>query len=193
MASNLSITVGTTISFADHGADFSPSPNAVIEVGTPIDGQLSLASLAAAAARQSAKIDAGANRGPSYTVISCIEVASGAAVSGELVSLYWAPSGSAIAAVGNPGGVSGVDSAYTGTAQDSLTDSLKQLVPIGSHIATIDDTLDAVPFQIAVVNSHFWLPLRYGSLIVVNNLTGSLHTDDIEMNIVFISNTPQGS
>lgn len=191
-AGDILITVGTQISFADHAGDFGPAANAVIEVGTPTNVQITLASLASGAARQSAKVDLGATRAPSFSVLSCFEAASGAASNGDIIGLFWAPSHSATAAVGNPGGVSGADAAYTGTGQASVTDSLPQLQRIGAHVATADDTGDTPPYQIALVNARFVPAARYGSLVVLQSLGGNLHSDDVEMNIVFTPNIPQG-
>ncbi len=177
------IKTGNPISFADHANDFGPSTNAVIEHDTPTDVELQMASLSAAAAVNSNKVDLGIVRSPEYSVMACFEVASGAAVEGETVDLYWAPSNQAADAVGNPGGVDGSNGAYAGTGASSLANSLTQLVFIGSLVATLDDTADSPDFQIAEIGT-FSPGKRYGSMVVVNNLTGAFHTDDINMNIV---------
>jgi hypothetical protein len=185
------ITVGTQIVFADHAGDFSPATNADLREGSPTTVQLALASVAAAAARQSAKVDLGASRAPDYSVMGVFEVASAAAVAGERIALWWGPSPDATAAVANPGGISGTDSAYTGTALSTMANSLFQLQFIGAHVATLDDTADGIPYQIGVISSSFVPAARYGSLVVVNNLTGAFHSDDVEMHVVFIPNIPQ--
>ena len=172
------------ISFADHAGDFSPTAAYVIEAGTPQNVQMQMASISAAAAVNSTKADLGALRAAAYSVMCVIEVASAAAVDGETVDFYWAASNNSTAASGNPGGVDGSDGGYTGTGASSLANSLKQLQYIGSHIATLDDTADTPEVQIGFVGI-FSPPTRYGCLVVVNNLTGAFHSNDIEMNVVF--------
>lgn len=191
MASNLLVVVGTQISFADHAGDFSPTAAYTLEVGTPTDVDLAMASLAAGSAVNSDKVDLGATRAPQYSVMGVFEVASAAAVAGETIDLYWAPSPQSTAANGNPGGADGVDGAYAGTGADSMANSLRQLMYIGSHIATIDDTADSPEVQIGFIGV-FSPPERYGQLVVVNNLTGNFHSDDVEMHIVFNPIIPQG-
>lgn len=178
---------GNPISFADHAGDFSATAAHVIEHDTPTDVQLSLTGVVAAAARQSAQADLGATRAAAYAIHCCLEVVSGAAASLETVDFYWNASSNSTAANGNSGGCSGADAAYTGTGADSMSDSLKQLIYLGSHVATIDDTADSPPVQISQINSNslFYPSTRYGSLVVVNNLTGNFHSDDVEMAVVF--------
>lgn len=187
MATEILQKSGNPISFADHAGDFGPTAAYVIEHDTPTDVQLSLASVAAAASRQSAQADFGATRAAAYAIHVCLEVASAAAVSLETVDFYWNASPNSTAANGNSGGCSGTAEAYTGTSQGSVSESLKQLIYLGSHVATIDDTADSPPVQISQINSNslFYPPTRYGSLVVVNNLTGNFHSDDVEMAVVF--------
>jgi hypothetical protein len=172
---------GACISLADHAGDFNPAAANVIEVGAPTNVQLSLASVASTAARQSAKFDFGATRGIVYTCVAALEFASGV-VAGETVDLYLAPSPNSTAANGNPGGVSGSDAAYSGTSGSTIEESVKQLRHIGSFTATDDVT---TTIQIAHIG-QFVPPERYGSVVVVNNTTPAFHSDDVEMNIVFI-------
>jgi len=185
-AGDFLLTVGTQFSFADHAGDFSPAAATSLEQGTPTNVQLSLASVAAAAARQSAKLDLGSTRAPAFTVMAALEFASGV-VAGETVTLYWAASPDATAANGNPGGVSGSDAAYTGTTGSTVAESVRQLLKIGSFIATDDATATV---QVAYIG-RFAPPTQYGSLVVVNNTTPALHSDDVEMHIVFDSIIPQ--
>ncbi len=77
--------------------------------------QIDLTSLADAAARQGAKADLTAARGPNFMVFAGIE-ADVAPTAGELIEIYWAESPHATAGNANPGGTSGADAAYTGTA-----------------------------------------------------------------------------
>ncbi len=84
--------------------------------------QIDLTSIAAAAARQGAKADLGATRAAAYAVTVAIEFAV-APTSGDVVSIWWAASPDPTAGTANPGGCTGADAAYTGTAGDSLADS----------------------------------------------------------------------
>ena len=130
---SLKLTVGTAIVLADT----THSPAAATNLGTRTD-QINLTSLAALAARQSAKFDFTANRAPLYRMMAAIEFAT-APAAGELVDFYLAFSPNATAANANPGGVSGSDAAYTGYSSN-LADSLKQLTYIGSMVATVQAT-----------------------------------------------------
>src|SRR3990167_10879106 len=81
------------ICFADHAGDFSPTAANNLQFSTPTTCQLSLASLADAAARQSTKVDLGTDRAPAYAVRAAFEMAA-TPTTGESIELYWAPSSS---------------------------------------------------------------------------------------------------
>ena len=143
--------------------------------------QIDLTGLADGAARQGAKGDLGATRAKRYAVTLCVEMAV-APASGATIALYWAASPHATAGLINPGGCSGADAAYTGTAGDSLDDSLSQLQFIGNLVLTSD----------ADPNLHIQIftlfPLhRYGIPVVDNNGGQAMHDDAIEC---FVNLTP---
>jgi len=194
MATNNVLTVtGDCISFANHAGDFSPTAAYVLEHGTPLDVELVLASLAANAAANSAKFDfaaGGTGWAEEWSIASCLEVASAAAVVGEVVELYMAYSTQSGATIGNSGGADGSAGAYAGTSASTMDNSLGQLRFIGRHYATLDDTADSPEVQICNCGT-FRPEARYGQLIVVNKLTGAFHANDIEMNIVFTPLIPQ--
>lgn len=179
MPNEILLKVGTQISFADHAGDFSPTAANSLEQGTPTDVQLSLASVADTAARQSAKVDLGATRAALYSVMAAFELAA-TPTAGEVIELYWAASPDSTAANGNPGGVSGSDAAYAGYSSN-LAASVKQLLFIGSFICTVQVTTTV---QIAYVGV-FSPPERYGSLIVKNESGAAFHSDDVECHVVF--------
>lgn len=163
---------GTQIVWADIGGDFGGSPVA----GTD---QITLVSVASTAARQGVKVDLGATRAARYDVTLRVEY-DVAPTSGDICSLWWAPSESAVAATANPGGVSGTDAAYTGTAGDSIADSILQLQHVGDLICTSDAA--------TVVNQQSWTffpACRYGSIVVYNEADQAFEGDDIEMSIIF--------
>lgn len=136
--------------------------------------QIDFTSLANGAARQGAKADLGATRAKQYSVKVCVEMAV-APASGAAIDIYWAPSSHATAGTLNPGGCSGADAAYTGTAGDSLDDSLGQLIYLGSLCLTSD----ADP--VLQIQSFTLFPQhRYGMPIVVNNGGQAMHSDAIE-------------
>jgi len=178
--------VANSICFADHAGDFSPAAGTSLEQGTPSDVEMELASLADGAARQSDKVDLGEDRAECYHVIAAFEFAV-APASGEVVELYWAPSPDSTAANGNPGGVSGSDAAYTGTAGDSLADSVHQLQYIGPFVCTADATGTV---QVATVGKLRPRD-RYGTLIVKNEAGQAYHSDDVESHVVFQPQTPE--
>jgi len=142
--------------------------------------QIDLTGLAAAAARQGAKADLGATRAPRYAVTARIEFAS-APTDLDTVEIYMGPSLSATAATANPGGLTGADAAYTGTAGSTLAESLLQLDYIGTLTCTNDGT--------TVVLQQTWVyspPLRYVSPVVVNSATPAFVADAVEMSITMM-------
>lgn len=174
MATENLIKTGTATVWADT-TDYSSTVSGLVRTH-----QIDLTSLAAAAARQGAKADLGATRAGKYNVLVAVEfVAASGTLSGEKVDLYLAWSPSATAANANPGGVSGSDAAYTGTAGDSLADSLYQLERVGSLITTTDNTT-VVQYQKV---GEIFATGRYVSPILVNNATGAFVGDAVEMYI----------
>lgn len=166
---------GTAVVWADT-TDYSSTVS-----GLARTHQIDLTSVAAGAARQGAKADLGAKRAGKYEVLVAIEIAS-AAASLEQVDFYLAWSPSATAGNANPGGCTGADAAYPGTAGDSLADSLLQLEPAGSLITTADNT---TVVQYGKIGEIF-APSRYVSPVVVDNSTGALVADAVEMYIALI-------
>lgn len=167
------------IVFADVAGDFAPTAANDLRVGSPTTCQLAIASVADAAARQSTKVDLGAVRATRYKVRAALEFAA-TPTAGDIVELYWAPSGSATAGTGNPGGASGADSAYAGYSSN-LAASVKQLERIGTFICTAQATA-----TVQIAECGYFVPgERYGSLIVKNESNAAIHSDDVECNVVF--------
>lgn len=166
------------ISFATH-ATYTPTGGNIIEIGTPTEVELSLLDVADGAAVQSTKADLGAVRASRYVVTCCIEYAVAAPTTGTLVEFYWAASGQATAANGNPGYATGVDGAYTGTP-GTLAEGIAQLEFIGTFVVSAD-----IEFQIG--DCGVFSPThRYGSLIVKNETGQKIaDTDIIETAVVF--------
>lgn len=177
------------IVFADHATDFSPTAANDLRVTTDgsmeTDVQLILESVADAAYRQSTKFDFGENRAEFYNARGALEFAA-TPVAGERVLLYLAPSHSATAGTGNPGGVSGADSAYTGYSSNAAA-AVKQLLFIGVAIVTAQatGTVQILDFGL------FSPPDRYASLVVLNDSGAAMHSDSVEMNIVFSPIVPE--
>jgi len=140
--------------------------------------QIDMTGVAAGASRQGAKANLGATRAAKYNVLVAIEFVSTAA-SDELVDFYLAFSPSATPGNANPGGTTGADAAYTGTAGDSLADSVKQLEYIGSMVTTSDNTT-VVQYQKI---GEIYATGRYVSPVVVNNGSGAFVGDAVEMYI----------
>ncbi len=178
MATNLvKRTEDTPIVWADT-TDYSSTIS-----GLARTDQLDLTSVGAGAARQGAKHDFGAIRASRYAIAVAIEFASGA-LSGEEVEFYHAGSPSPTAGNANPGGTSGVDAAYTGTAGDSLADSLKQLQYLGSLVTTADNTT-TVQYQIIGFINGDDIP-QYGMPVVFLNTTGAHVADAVEAYVAYI-------
>jgi len=167
------------IVFADHAGDFSPAAGTSLEFGTPTDCQITLASLADAAARQSAKVDLGTERAQVYKVRAAFEIAA-TPTAGDVIEIYWSPSSSSTAANGNAGGVSGADAAYAGYSAN-LAASVKQLDFIGNFICTAQASATVQVAEIGI----FMPSERYGTLVVKNESGAALHSDDVEIHVVF--------
>lgn len=178
MATNqVLIKDGTAIVWAN-SSDYSSTVS-----GLARTHQIDLTSVASSEARQGAKADLGATRARQYAVLVAIEFAS-AAASDETVDIYWAASPIVTAGNANPGGTSGADADYTGTTGDSLTDSLKQLQLIGSLTTTADQTTVVQYQQVGILNGDE-IP-RYGMPVLVDNSTGALVADAVEMYIALL-------
>jgi len=161
----------------DYGASTQP--------GGTRTHDLDLTNLLFSEARQGVKTDLTAARAARYAVTLGVEFKSGEAPeSGETVDLYWGPSISSIAGTANQGGLVGTDAAYTGTAGDSLADSLKQLIHIGSLVLTSDAV--GVPQRQTFIFSP---PHRYGQPVVVNN-TDAEDFNDADAYEMYVSMTP---
>ena len=139
--------------------------------------QIDLDSLASTAARQGAKADLGATRAAVYAVTVAIEY-DVAPTSGNVCSIWWAASPAAAAGTANPGGCVGADGAYTGTAGDSLADSILQLTLIGNLVCT-SDVAAVVQFQTFMFSPEH----RYGFPVVWNEADQALEGDAVEMGI----------
>lgn len=166
---------GTPIIVADCAGDYAG------DLGSCTD-QLSLAGVGGGEARQSDKLDFGADRAEIWVLHSSIEFAA-APTTGSGVAYFIGYSLCPTAGTGNSGGTSGVDSAYTGTEDDNLSNSLKQLERLGSVFATSDaagSSADAIQF---VGARGFTTVARYGNLVVVNNTGVAFNSDDIEMGV----------
>lgn len=165
------LTIGTYLLVAD-STDYADNQG----FGTRTD-QIDLTSLAAGAARQSAKLDFTANIDLEYVLGASIEFAT-APAAGETIDFYLGYSNSGTAGTNNPGGLSGSDAAYTGYSSN-LDESLKQLVYLGSMVATVQATTTV---QIDTAIATFTPRARYGSLVVVNNSAAdAFHSDAVEM------------
>lgn len=171
--------VGTQISFADHAGDFAAATKTSLEVATPTDVQLSLASVADGAARESAKVDLGATRAEEYNVTASFEFAA-TPTTGEVVELYWAESPISAAANGNPMSIDGVDA-----AAPSGIGTLDELVAVLHYIGAFICTNDATPSVMTAPVGRFSPGERYGILVVKNESGAAFHSDDVESHVVF--------
>ncbi len=170
MANEVLIKNGTQIVWADT-TDFGGSPVARTD-------QIDLTSLADGAAREGEKVDLGATRAARYSVTLRIEL-DVAATSGEPVDLYFGQSPHGTAATANPGGLSGSDAAYTGTAGDSIADSIKQLTWVGTLPCTADaDTVIQQATWVFCPSERYLIP------VVFNNAGQAFEGDAVEMSII---------
>lgn len=143
--------------------------------------QIDLTSVADTEAREGAKADLGEKRAAGFTVYAGIEMAV-APASKTLVEFYWAESPSATPGNANPGGTSGVDGDYTGTAGDSLADSVAPLYYIGALVMTADATAVVQYGRVGALG----LVSRYGSIVVKNETGQAFMTDAVEMFVALV-------
>lgn len=173
---------GTQIRFFVSGS-FSPADNGTNwSVGTPTDVALALASTADGAAKQSDKVDLGADRAEEYELFGCVDFTGETPTAGAQVDYYWAPSTSSTQANGNVAGNSGANAAAPDGALGSITlaEFLLLCIPIGSLIVH-----DGAVVQNGYVGK-FRPPTQYGQLIVVNNSGDAFEADDVEMHQVLV-------
>ena len=174
------ITNGTAIVWADE-TDYAGGS----QIGGTRTNDIDLTNLLFGEARQGEKVDLGETRAEDFEITLCVEFKAGEAPeSGETVDLYWAPSTSGTPGTANAGGLAGTDAAYTGTAGDSLADSLRQLMFVGSLELTADavgvpqrQTFDLTP------------PTRYGQPVVLNN-TDAEDFNDVDAEEMYIRLQP---
>lgn len=166
---------GTAVVWAD-STDYSSSVS-----GLTRTAQIDLTSLADTAARQGAKVDLGATRARRYLMVAALEYAV-APASGEIAEFYLGESPSGTAGNANPGGLSGSDAAYTGTAGDSLADSVKQLRHVGNMVLTADATTTVQYQAIGIIEDVG----RHVSVAVKNEGGQALHSDAVEMYVALL-------
>ena len=160
-------------------SSYSPTGVNDMSSGSPTVVDLSLSSIADAAAKNSDQVDLGANRPDIIYIKAAIEWFA-AITAGGTVDFYWSASANSTVGAGNPGKPDGVDGAYTGDGGGTVAESIKQILHVGSFVTT-----DLQGVQQADVGA---IPgdLRYGQLIVVNNTGTTLcGTDDIESSVLF--------
>lgn len=141
---------------------------------------ISLASVANAAARQSAKIDFGASRARRYRVVVECELAA-TPTAGNAIELYMGWSNSGTAGTDNPAGLSGSDAAYTGQSSN-LAASLKQLAYLGDAIVSALATTTVQRIEVGIIETRG----RYGCLVVNNNSGAAFHSTNTNQAIRFI-------
>lgn len=154
------------------------NPTAGIAPTEPDTHQINLTSLAAGAYRQSVKIDFGATRARDWRMSAAIEPVS-APTAGDVVEFYLGFSSDSTAANGNPGNLSGSDSAWTGygAASTDADEVAGQL----DYIGQLSFGADA---DVHVGGVGVFTPWkRYGILVVRNGLSVALDTDAIQMSI----------
>lgn len=177
MANEILVKSGTPVVWADT-TDYAGD-------GGTRTHQIDLTDLADGAARQGAKADLGATRAKQFAVTVCVEMAIDP-ISKTSVDVYWAASPHATAATMNPGGCSGADAAYAGTAGDSLDDSLMQLQYLGSVSLTSDDDPVLQIQTFTLFPQH-----RYGMPVIDNNGGQAMHSDAIECFVALTPITPE--
>ena len=176
MATNqVLMTPGTPLIFASTA--YAGGTNTVLIAGAdPETDIITVVSLAIDGARQSAKADLGASHAALYSVDMTVEMALDVTAGGS-IDLYWSQSHDATIAIGNMGGTSGADAAYTGYSTMTMDEGLRQMDFIGSLQLGVNNDLDGV--QIGHVG--IFSPVqRWGCLVVHNNSDQATHSDSVE-------------
>lgn len=148
-------------------------------IGTPTDVVLTLDAVAAAAARQSAKVDLGALRAEEYDVFGCVDFTGETPAAGS-IDYYWAPSTHVTPANGNVAGNSGIDADCPDGALGTIT--LAEFLLWCQSIGSLR-VHDGASVQNGFVGT-FTPSSRFGQLIVVNNSADAFEADDVEMHQV---------
>lgn len=171
-------TTGTSFVWAN--STYSPGANT--SLGTyDAAYDIDMAGITTGAARQSIKADLTATHAAEYLVEMTVEPATDPAAGGTM-DVYWSESASATAAVGNMGGCTGADGAYTGYSTLTLDEGLAQMKYVGSLSVGVANDVDGVQIGTVGVASPVQ---RYGCLVVVNNTSVSLHSDSVEFAVRF--------
>lgn len=173
---------GTAIGFGV-SASFAPADPATQYVAS-ISYALTMASLANAAGRQSAKADLGATRAAEYACMAAFDYTGETPTATNTVDVYWLPSTSGTTANGNIAGNSGNDGAAPDGAVPgglTLNEFIRMgAIPIGSLYLSDDASV-----QSGFVGT-FRPPTRYGQILVVNNGGDVLESDDVENHVALI-------
>ena len=195
MAAELLIqdAAGSSLSPIVFGVDASLNPaddatNFTDDIGTDTaDVVLTLASLAAASARQSTKVDLGAVRAPEYMLIGVVDFTGETITAPGTVDYYWAPSTNTTSANSNIAGGSGVDGAAAAGALGSISEAefIAQCIFIGSLVLHDGGSVQCGPI------GRLSPPTRYGQLVVVNNCDSAFESDDVEAHQVLQPIVPE--
>jgi len=195
MAAELLIqdAAGSSLSPIVFGVDASLNPaddgtNFTDDIGTDTcDVVLTLAGVAAAAGRQSDKVDLGALRAEEYLLVGVVDFTGETITTPGRVDYYWAPSTNGTAANSNVAGNSGVDADAPDGALGGITlaEFLKQCVFIGPLVLHDGAAVQCGPVGVLRATT------RYGQLIVVNNCDSAFEDDDVEMHQVLQPIVPE--
>ncbi len=162
---------------AGAGPPFTAANDLRITSPSPVQVQIDLTGVAAAAARQSDKTaDLGASWPREWLLGACIEFETAPAAGGT-VEFWWNGSPNSAAATGNSGNASGADAVFA-------VAGLPQLKFIGAMTV-----LSQVVNKTTVVG-NLAMPYRYGSLIVVNKASTAFRSTATEMDETHIVLTP---
>lgn len=181
MATEILIKTGAIqISFADHATDFvGGAAKTTVETATTLDVQFDMTGVVDGAGRESAKVDLGATRAARYSVMATFEFAT-EPVTGDLMELYWAPSPISTAANGNPQSIDGVDAAVP-----SGHSTISELLAVCQFIGTFSCSADATGTVQTGYVGIFSPAEQHGILIVMNESNDTMHSDAVEINVVF--------
>lgn len=133
-------------------------------------------------ARESVKFAWPTNLELEYEIHSVMEWAT-APADGDTFDWHMGTSPSATVGTANPGGLTGADADFTGTAGSTLDESLEQLDYLGSLSCTNDATTVVQQQQIGTIPAP-----SLDNIMVVgdNNTADTTHSDAQEMGLIFV-------
>jgi hypothetical protein len=174
---HLKLEAGTPIILGNSAAH-APGATAANNLGAITD-EISMASVADGAARQSDQFDFTLERPPLHSISAALEIGE-TPTAGKTIEFWLAYSPHATPGQAAPGNTTGVDSAWSGYGAN-VDEAKHHFERIGVFICSSDATGTV---QVSMAFGFFVPKMRYASLIMVNKSGAAMHSDNIEMSVL---------